>query len=72
MSLKRPQNPSNASKNPVGQPRWNSPDAEVRTTAYYIWEREGRPAGRALDHWLRAENEVRRLRDAGPIRDQSS
>ena len=23
--------------------------------AYYIWEQEGRPQGRALDNWLTAE-----------------
>jgi len=36
--------------------------AEIHTRieerAYYIWEGEGRPAGRALDHWLRAESEL--------------
>jgi hypothetical protein len=26
--------------------------------AYAIWEEEGRPEGRHLDHWLRAEAEV--------------
>ena len=26
----------------------------VRETAYFIWEREGRPEGRAPDHWRRA------------------
>jgi Protein of unknown function (DUF2934) len=31
-------------------------DAEqaVREAAYFIWEREGRPEGRAPDHWRRA------------------
>jgi hypothetical protein len=24
----------------------------TRETAYQLWEREGRPEGRALDHWL--------------------
>ena len=23
--------------------------------AYFIWEQEGKPVGRALDHWLQAE-----------------
>jgi len=31
---------------------------EVRERAYRIWEREGRPDGRDLDHWLEAEREV--------------
>lgn len=26
--------------------------------AYQIWEEEGRPEGRALDHWLRAKDEI--------------
>jgi len=26
----------------------------IRETAYFIWEQEGRPDGRAHDHWLRA------------------
>ncbi len=30
-------------------------DDEIRRMAYDIWMREGRPEGRALDHWRRAE-----------------
>jgi Protein of unknown function (DUF2934) len=30
-------------------------DQETHEAAYFIWENEGRPEGRALDHWLRAE-----------------
>jgi hypothetical protein len=30
----------------------------VRSRAFEIWEREGRPEGRALDHWLEAETQV--------------
>ena len=30
----------------------------VREAAYFIWEREGRPDGRALDHWRRAAIEM--------------
>ena len=30
----------------------------VRQRAYEIWEEEGRPAGRALDHWYAAREEV--------------
>ena len=30
-------------------------DEEIRRMAYEMWEREGRPDGRALDHWQRAE-----------------
>jgi len=30
----------------------------VRDKAYFIWEREGRPEGRAHDHWYRAIKEA--------------
>lgn len=39
-------------------PRGNQfPDEMVRERAYYIWEKEGRPEGRDLDHWLVAKTE---------------
>jgi DUF2934 family protein len=31
---------------------------EIAERAYRIWEGEGRPSGRDIDHWLRAEAEV--------------
>ena len=30
----------------------------IRERAYAIWEGEGRPDGKDLDHWLRAETEI--------------
>jgi len=30
----------------------------VRDRAYFIWEHEGRPNGRAYDHWVRAVTET--------------
>jgi hypothetical protein len=30
----------------------------ISARAYSIWEREGRPDGRALNHWLQAEAEL--------------
>jgi hypothetical protein len=30
----------------------------IRERAYAIWEEEGRPDGRDLDHWLRAEAKI--------------
>jgi len=30
----------------------------IRKRAFAIWEEEGRPEGRHLDHWLRAEAEM--------------
>jgi hypothetical protein len=32
----------------------DSADHTIRETAYFIWEHEGRPNGRAEDHWLQA------------------
>jgi hypothetical protein len=42
----------------------------VSEAAYYIWEKSGHPHGHALDHWLHAEHEVRRLVEAGKLREQ--
>lgn len=39
----------------------------LRDRAYFIWEREGRPEGRAFDHWVRAVREAFR---AGPAQDE--
>jgi Protein of unknown function (DUF2934) len=30
----------------------------IRERAYAIWDDEGRPDGKDLDHWLRAEAEI--------------
>ena len=32
---------------------------EIAERAYQIYEREGRSDGRAMDHWLQAESELR-------------
>ena len=32
-----------------------SREDEIRLMAFYIWEAENRPNGRAMDHWLKAE-----------------
>jgi hypothetical protein len=37
---------------------------EIAQRAYALWEREGRPHGRNLEHWLSAESE---LAQAAPI-----
>jgi hypothetical protein len=33
---------------------------EISRRALEIWEQEGRPEGRALEHWLRAQSELSR------------
>jgi Protein of unknown function (DUF2934) len=35
-------------------------ESQTRNRAYAIWEAEGRPEGRAVDHWLAAEAECQR------------
>ena len=30
----------------------------IEERAYALWEANGRPEGRALDHWLQAEQEI--------------
>lgn len=37
----------------------------VRRRAHELWEQEGQPAGRELDHWTRAEQEI--LGQAPPL-----
>jgi hypothetical protein len=34
-------------------------DERVRKLAHFMWECEGRPEGRALQHWLKAEGEIK-------------
>jgi hypothetical protein len=62
-------------KQPPSKPETSGPQSkrqdlerEIATAAYYIWEKEGRPQGRELDHWLRAEHNVRRLVDSDKTR----
>jgi hypothetical protein len=40
-------------------------DDKVRTRAYAIWEREGRPEGGAERHWAEAEEELRAEEQGG-------
>ena len=40
-------------------------DAKVRERAYAIWERENRPEGKHLDHWLCAQSEIQAEQSSG-------
>jgi Protein of unknown function (DUF2934) len=60
-----------ANGNSGGQSRGPIAERWVKEAAYYIWEKEGRSHGHDLDHWLRAEKEVRKLVDAGKVREQA-
>jgi hypothetical protein len=33
-------------------------DERIKRRAYEIWEREGRPSGRDVEHWREAEAEI--------------
>lgn len=35
----------------------------VRRTAYFLWEQDGCPPGRAMDYWLRAREQHLRQRE---------
>jgi Protein of unknown function (DUF2934) len=35
----------------------STPEEDIKTRAYAIWEQEGRPEGQHLDHWTRAAQE---------------
>lgn len=39
----------------LDEPSWS----RIAERAYLLWEREGRPPGRADAHWLRAESDLR-------------
>jgi hypothetical protein len=41
---------------------------EIAAVAYSIWENEGRPEGRAVEHWLQAEAQLRLAHPANPSR----
>ena len=40
---------------------------EIKVCAYFIWEQEGKPVGRALDHWLQAELQLACERARVPV-----
>jgi hypothetical protein len=42
----------------------------VKETAYFIWEREGRPEGRAREHWERALREASGANEDEPLLDE--
>jgi hypothetical protein len=41
---------------------------EIERRAYLIWESEGRPDGRAAEHWARAEAEIRGSKPVKKVR----
>jgi len=49
-----------------GPDPWTDPDfdQDVRNTAYYLWEHDGRPEGRENEYWFRALEQCLRRRRA--------
>jgi hypothetical protein len=45
---------------------------DISQRAREIWEREGRPEGRDMQHWLQAEAELRRESEQGSARSRPS
>ena len=43
-----------------------STDSEIGLLAYHMWEKAGRPAGKDLDFWLRAEEQIRKANKPVP------
>ena len=39
----------------------------IAARAYTLWERDGRPHGRDMDYWLRAENELQQETQPQPF-----
>jgi len=42
------------------------PEEAIRMRSYFIWKREGCPAGKALAHWLQAKVELEAEMDGEP------
>jgi len=43
--------------------------AEIAKRAYALWEREDRPAGKDIEHWLRAETAFETTQRAQPAKE---
>jgi len=54
------------SEQPILQPT----SEQIARTAYLMWEREGRPQGRDVTHWLQAELQLKAsgIRDGKAVR----
>lgn len=50
-----------------GEPFLKTLQRRVSHYAHWIWLREGRPEGKALDHWLRAERSLLPREQLPPI-----
>jgi hypothetical protein len=72
--MKKPKTAKRTPQSPPAPPAVSGPTCdEIAALAHAIWEEEGRPEGREVDHWLSAERQLRQRRagntpptDAGP------
>ncbi len=46
-------------------------DAEIAIVAHRFYEQEGRPDGKAEEHWARAKQELQQLRSTQPALESS-
>ena len=51
---------------PETEPSAETQRQQIAKRAYALWEQEGRPDGRDLDHWLQAEAELASSADGPP------
>ena len=47
-------------------------ERRIRERAYFIWQEEGRPDGRHLEHWERARAHIDEEEGTGPWTDRGS
>jgi hypothetical protein len=43
------------------------PHVWIATCAYFLWDKEGRPNGRHINHWNKAKSELKKMWKAGQI-----
>lgn len=48
-----------ASPAPVAATRREATTESIASRAYTLWEKDGRPAGRDVEYWLRAESQIK-------------
>jgi len=61
--MKKSRNPGNKSSTHNRSKNEPTHD-EIAAVARAIWEQEGRPEGRNVEHWLQAEKQLRQRRKA--------
>jgi hypothetical protein len=47
-------------------------EQSIREAAFFLWEREGRPEGRALDHWTAAQRTAAHREQGDLIADEEA